>query len=151
LRLSGHPAARPRDLAGHAPRRAARAPGRLRRADRRSVLVVIAAEAGRGPPGADGGSPSAFYVRAWNEIIGPKSERFRDLLSHFAREGLAWVAEHGARPGERVLDVGCGWGRSTRALARRVGPGGHVVGIDCTTAFIEVARREAAEAGVDNV
>ncbi len=34
------------------------------------------------------------------------------------------------RPGQRVLDLGCGLGQLTRAIARRVGPDGHVVGVD---------------------
>lgn len=49
----------------------------------------------------------------------------------------------GVHAGERVLDVGCGSGVVTRALARRVGPGGTVVGTDPSTAFLEMAREYA--------
>jgi ubiquinone/menaquinone biosynthesis C-methylase UbiE len=52
------------------------------------------------------------------------------------------------RPGERVLDAGCGSGVVTRAIARRVAPGGRVVGIDASPAFLEIARRYADEAGL---
>jgi SAM-dependent methyltransferase len=50
--------------------------------------------------------------------------------------------------GGRVVDLGCGFGDTTAELARRVGPSGRAVGVDCAPRFIEVARREAA--GVAN-
>jgi SAM-dependent methyltransferase len=53
------------------------------------------------------------------------------------------------RPGERVLDVGCGHGTSTIAAAERVAPGGRVVGVDISAAMLEPARQAAAE--VDGV
>lgn len=54
----------------------------------------------------------------------------------------------GVRAGERVLDVGCGSGVVTRAIARRVGPGGAVVGADPSAAFLEIAKQYAGrEAG----
>jgi len=43
-------------------------------------------------------------------------------------------------PGERVLDVACGTGVVARAAAGRVGPAGHVVGIDLNAGMIRVAR-----------
>jgi ubiquinone/menaquinone biosynthesis C-methylase UbiE len=50
----------------------------------------------------------------------------------------------GVRAGERVLDVGCGSGVVTRAIARRVGPAGAVVGADPSAAFLEIAKQYAA-------
>lgn len=47
------------------------------------------------------------------------------------------------RPGERVLDVGCGSGVVTRAIARRVAPGGAVVGADPSAAFLDIAKQYA--------
>jgi SAM-dependent methyltransferase len=47
------------------------------------------------------------------------------------------VAALGLRPGERVLDVGCGTGRHAHELARR---GLHVHGIDISQRFVDVAR-----------
>jgi SAM-dependent methyltransferase len=49
------------------------------------------------------------------------------------------------------LDVGCGGGDVTLELARRVGPGGRVVGWDIDETKLELARREAGEQGVGNV
>lgn len=49
----------------------------------------------------------------------------------------------GVRPGERVLDVGCGSGVVTRAMAKRVVPDGCAVGVDASTALVAVAREYA--------
>jgi SAM-dependent methyltransferase len=50
-----------------------------------------------------------------------------------------------------VLDLGCGFGDTTRRIAGLVGPEGEAVGIDVAERFIELAREEAEQAGVDNV
>lgn len=54
------------------------------------------------------------------------------------------------REGERVLDLGSGGGIDVLLSARRVGPGGVAYGVDMTPEMIELARRNAAEAGVPN-
>ncbi len=54
-------------------------------------------------------------------------------------------------PGETVLDLGSGGGADVLISARRVGPTGRVIGVDMTTEMLELARRNAAEAGVSNV
>ncbi|HET8868073.1 MAG TPA: class I SAM-dependent methyltransferase [Agrococcus sp.] len=54
-------------------------------------------------------------------------------------------------PGMRILDVGCGPGSISIDLARRVGDGGLVVGIDASAEVVETARAAAAQAGVTNV
>lgn len=51
-------------------------------------------------------------------------------------------------PGERVLDVGCGTGVVTRAVATRVGPTGHVLGVDPSPTMLAVAREIAEREGV---
>lgn len=57
----------------------------------------------------------------------------------------AYVAERSRLAGARVLDVGCGGGLLSEALARA---GAHVTGIDLSPAMIEVATLHAAEAGL---
>ncbi|MGH8904590.1 MAG: arsenite methyltransferase [Egibacteraceae bacterium] len=53
-------------------------------------------------------------------------------------------------PGEVVLDLGSGGGIDVLLSTRRVGPTGKAYGVDMTTEMVELARRNAAEAGADN-
>lgn len=53
------------------------------------------------------------------------------------------------RPGERVVDVGCGAGTTTLAVAERVAPGGHVVGVDVSPPLIAEFARRAGSALAD--
>ena len=55
------------------------------------------------------------------------------------------------RPGERVLDLGSGGGIDVLLSAKRVGPTGFAYGLDMTDEMLELAERNRAEAGVQNV
>lgn len=55
------------------------------------------------------------------------------------------------RPGETVVDVGCGAGIDSLIAAQMVAPDGRVVGIDMTDAMVDKARAAAAGAGFSNV
>jgi SAM-dependent methyltransferase len=55
------------------------------------------------------------------------------------------------REGETVLDLGSGGGIDVILSARRVGPTGHAYGLDMTEEMLELARRNAADAGIANV
>src|SRR5574341_1076287 len=57
----------------------------------------------------------------------------------------------GLRPGQRVLEVGPGPGRLLIPAARRVLPGGEVVGLDVQPGMIERLRARATQAGVSNL
>lgn len=54
-------------------------------------------------------------------------------------------------PGEVVLDLGSGAGGDVLISARRVAPGGRVIGLDMTAEMLDLARRNAAASSVDNV
>lgn len=55
------------------------------------------------------------------------------------------VEELAVRPGERVLDVGCGRGAALVPLARAAGPGGHVLGIDLAPRMVELTARDVRD------
>ncbi len=57
----------------------------------------------------------------------------------------------GLRPGETVLDIGCGAGFDTLIAARQVGPSGRVIAVDMTPAMLEKAAAGARELGLNNV
>ena len=56
--------------------------------------------------------------------------------------GTAALVAANARPGEKVIDVGCGTGGTTQALAQAVGPTGHVLGVDVSETLIGAARAQ---------
>ena len=77
-----------------------------------------------------------------------------DLLNSLMTAGLhhAWRVRAADRaevgPGDSVLDVCCGTGDLAFELARRVSPGGHVVGCDFSEQMLDLARDKAADRGV---
>lgn len=65
--------------------------------------------------------------------------------------GDALVAAANVSPGESILDVGCGAGATTLALARATGPKGRVTGLDISPALSKAAAKRAQEAGLSNI
>jgi SAM-dependent methyltransferase len=66
-------------------------------------------------------------------------ERIQRSLGEIGELTLAAAAP---RPGEHVIDVGCGTGGTTAALAEAVGLGGHVLGVDISETLIDYARAQ---------
>jgi SAM-dependent methyltransferase len=96
-------------------------------------------------------SANAEAIQAWDGPLYDRFVRFR----HIVVAGLAIHGEEALRlfppqPGQRVLDIGCGFGDTTQDIARMVGPEGEAVGVDAAARFMEDAREEAAAAGVEN-
>ncbi len=87
----------------------------------------------------------------------------RDLYSEAETEGIpveALLASLGCanpmaladiKPGEVVLDLGSGGGIDVLLSAKRVGPEGKAYGLDMTDEMLELARKNQAEAGIENV
>jgi ubiquinone/menaquinone biosynthesis C-methylase UbiE len=95
---------------------------------------------------------NSVIIAAWNTVLYDKFCRFRHLLV----QGLSQHSEAAFErcpfaEGQRVLDVGCGFGDSTLRIARAVGPGGEAVGIDCAENFVRSAEADARDAGLGNV
>src|SRR5512139_2786318 len=63
----------------------------------------------------------------------------------FREKTLQYLA---VQPHERILDVGCGTGSLTLAIARQIGHHGSVWGIDAAPRMIAIARRKAQQAGL---
>jgi len=92
------------------------------------------------------------YVDFWNDILVPKFVRFKHVL-------VGGLAHHSdkvfpslmVKAGDRVVDVGCGFGDTAMQLAKRVGPSGYVLGIDCCEGFLEFGRADVKIAGMTNV
>jgi demethylmenaquinone methyltransferase/2-methoxy-6-polyprenyl-1,4-benzoquinol methylase len=83
----------------------------------------------------------AFY----NKISGVYdllSERTEEPVRRAALEAL------GARPGERVLEIGFGTGHCLVKLARAVGPTGRVFGVDLSEEMLRISQRRVRSAGV---
>jgi SAM-dependent methyltransferase len=74
-------------------------------------------------------------------------DRFESMISPV---GDALLARADFRPGERVVDVGCGGGASTQAIAASVAPGGCVLGVDISAVLIAEASRRATARGIAN-
>ena len=77
----------------------------------------------------------------WNGAGGQRWVRYQEALDRMVRPfGLAAMERLQLQPGEHVLDVGCGCGETTLALAERVGAGGSVTGIDLSAPMLARAR-----------
>jgi demethylmenaquinone methyltransferase/2-methoxy-6-polyprenyl-1,4-benzoquinol methylase len=88
------------------------------------------------------GEERARLVREMFDRIAGRYE----LLNTLMTAGLhrAWnksaVRATGLRPGDRALDLACGTGSLTRDLAKRVGPGGYVLGVDFSREMLKAAK-----------
>ncbi len=88
----------------------------------------------------------AQQVAFWNGPGGARwvAEQAR-MEAMLAPVADALVAHAAARPGEIVLDVGCGYGVTVVKLAQAVGPAGRVIGLDVSAPMLELARTRTAD------
>jgi SAM-dependent methyltransferase len=93
-------------------------------------------------------APNEAQRRQWNDDVRLSAWHRREPITAAA---TATLLVHAAlQPGEKVLDVGSGSGRSTIAAARQVGPDGEAVGADISEALVAAARQRAGDGGVAN-
>jgi SAM-dependent methyltransferase len=91
-----------------------------------------------------GRGPNAEQETLWNGPGGAGwARRFSDVDAMLGEVTERALARAQARPGATVIDLGCGAGSTTLALARAVGPGGRATGYDLSEPQLEVARRRA--------
>jgi SAM-dependent methyltransferase len=82
---------------------------------------------------------AAFWNGKGGQMWLGSYERIQKSLADYGEAALTAAA---AKPGEKVLDIGCGTGTTTGRLAAAVGPNGHVMGVDLSEALISVARQQ---------
>ena len=86
-----------------------------------------------------------FQGDRWAGEMGEKWNRYLDQFeSSIETVGTAAIAAANFKAGERVLDIGCGGGPTTLAIAEVMGPNGAVTGVDISPALITTARRRGA-------
>jgi SAM-dependent methyltransferase len=89
---------------------------------------------------------NADQIADWNGRSGERWVTYQTRLdAMLAVFGEAAIEAAAPGTGERVLDVGCGAGASSLALAARVGAGGQVLGMDISEALIDRARTLAPQ------
>ncbi|HXJ35422.1 MAG TPA: class I SAM-dependent methyltransferase [Candidatus Eisenbacteria bacterium] len=100
----------------------------------------------------DATGPNAEQITYWNDQSGPKwVARQAQLDQMLAPFGTAVMDAVGIGAGKRVIDVGCGCGDTTLAIAGRVGSSGHALGVDISEPMLARARDRAVAEGVRNV
>lgn len=96
--------------------------------------------------------PNSQQYEEWNNTTGRRwLDRHEAVDRQIAPFGLRAMERADIRPGERVLDIGCGCGETTFELARRVGASGFVTGIDISRLLIETGHQLADRSNLSNV
>lgn len=91
-------------------------------------------------------------VRAWDTVLYERWKKNRKVFVSALDEVTEELFERYPPPeGGSCIDIGCGFGDTTRRMAELVGPDGFALGTDSSPRFVEDARREALDAGVGNV
>jgi ubiquinone/menaquinone biosynthesis C-methylase UbiE len=92
---------------------------------------------------------NSAQIEEWNGRLGETWAAEQDVLDGLTRPfGEAAMRAADPQPGEQVIDIGCGCGDSSLSLARAVGAGGRVLGVDVSRPMLEVARRRGKAAGL---
>jgi ubiquinone/menaquinone biosynthesis C-methylase UbiE len=96
-------------------------------------------------------SDNSITIEAWDTVLFQKFQRFRWVMTNGLQDHSDELFRRRTYPaGARLLDVGCGFGDTTRQLAAQVGPAGAAVGVDCAANFIATATAESVAQGSAN-
>jgi ubiquinone/menaquinone biosynthesis C-methylase UbiE len=91
-------------------------------------------------------------LEAWDGVLFDRFVKFREIVTAgLGAHGEAALAAHPPQTGDRVLDIGCGFGDTSLRIAELVGDSGSVLGVDVAPRFIEAAENEAEQAGAERV
>ena len=85
---------------------------------------------------------AAFWNGPGGDVWLASYERIDRTVAGFGRVALEAAR---VRPGEHVLDIGCGTGVTTKALAEAVGATGHVLGADIAEVLVQAARAQRVD------
>jgi SAM-dependent methyltransferase len=95
-------------------------------------------------------SPNDQQAEFWSTLA-PTWIEIEDQLEQVSgRPGQMAMDRLDLQAGQTVVDLGCGTGRTTLELARRVAPGGRAIGVDIAAEMLIRGRDHAAEAGIGN-
>ncbi len=97
-------------------------------------------------------SANAEAIEAWDGPLFDRFVQYRHIVvAGLSRYGDEAMRLHPPEVGDRILDIGCGFGDTARQLAALAGPSGSVLGVDASPRFIDAARREALDSSTPNV
>ena len=97
-------------------------------------------------------SPEALKGEDWAGEMGAKwLANLAQFEGMIAPIGEALLKQADFKPGERVMDIGCGGGGTSIAIAQVVAPSGEVLGIDISPDLTNASTRRASDAGVGNI
>ena len=94
---------------------------------------------------AEAPSENTEFVDFWNDVLVPKFTKYRHIL-------VGGLSHHSAKilpslkigVGDKVVDVGCGFGDTAIQFAERVGATGSVLGVDCCDGFRMISASRAS-------
>jgi SAM-dependent methyltransferase len=94
---------------------------------------------------------NAEAIQAWDGPLFDVFVKYRHILTTgLGAHGDEALRLNPPQEGQRILDIGCGFGDTTQQIAALVGPSGEAVGVDAAENFIKASIDDARESGVAN-